>query len=704
MAKKKAPVAKPARPMTKREISRWQRERRIRRILYLSIGAIGLISLLALLGGWYYDRALYPAQTIARVNGEAIHRSDYWAYRRLQTINQWFGILYQIQQSDNPTTTRALQQSSYDTLLTLARVRSEPVNDAVVRSLIDDVLLRQGAAGMGIQVEEAEVERWLAQQRVPASPTPTSTLSVTQTVPTPTPDLQALGDQLAREYALLARSAKDAAAPLDFSLESYRAMVLANARTSYLREQVRARLREKVPTTAEQWHAAHILIADRRERAEAARRALETRPFPAVVAEYSDDARTRDRAGDLGWVTRGAPTFTLALQEAALALTETGRVSPVISDTAGYHILQLVEPPDPAGSKAHVRHILFPRDGRALAEFMRSLLESGTDFQQVARELSADSQTAAQGGDMGFVDTTALSPTLAAAAAALTQTNRLSPVIEDAQGYHLLQWVARDASTGKVHLRHILIDSPLGVAERLRRQIVAGLKDFTQAVVDYSTDRATAELAGDLGWVSLADLSPQMQQAVQAITLTGGITPVFTDTAGYHVVQVLERDPSGSRLHLREVLVKTAADLAEWIRTYVVTGDPERLGARFLEMALKYSDDPGSKSQGGDLGWFGRGRMVPDFENAVTALKPGEVGVTKTQFGYHVIWLQEYDPAHALDAEDIEAEVTKAYNEWLQKLRDAAQIERFPPPTATPTPLPTATPALTPAWTPTANP
>ncbi|MGB9605930.1 MAG: peptidylprolyl isomerase, partial [Bryobacteraceae bacterium] len=428
MAKKKPTTPRPARPMTKRELSRWQKERRIRRILYLSLGAVALFSVLALLGGWYYDRAIFPAQTIARVNGEAIRRSDYWAYRRLQTIDQWFGILYQLQQSDNPTTTRTLQQSSYYTLVSLAEVRSEPVSDAAVRNLIDEVLLRQGAAEMGIRPTDDEVRNWLAQQRLPSAPAPTSTLSLSPTVATstPTPDPQRLAEQLAREYQLLVRYAKEAAVSLDFSLADYQAMVFSNARTSYLREQVRARLRENVPTTAEQWHAAHILIADRRERAEAARKALETHPFPAVVAEYSDDPSTRDRAGDLGWVVRGAPTFSLALQDAALALTETGRISPVVADGDGYHILQLIEPPDRAGSRAHVRHILLPSDGRQLAEYLRSLLQNGADFQKIARELSADSRTAAQGGDLGFVDTSTLSPTLAAAAATLTGTNRLS--------------------------------------------------------------------------------------------------------------------------------------------------------------------------------------------------------------------------------------------------------------------------------------
>jgi peptidyl-prolyl cis-trans isomerase C len=60
-------------------------------------------------------------------------------------------------------------------------------------------------------------------------------------------------------------------------------------------------------------------------------------------------------------------------------------------------------------------------------------------------------------------------------------------------------------------------------------------------------------------------------------------------------------------------------------------------GASFESLAREFSTCP-SKSSGGDLGWFGTGKMVPAFESAVKRLSPGSVGdVVQTQFGYHII-------------------------------------------------------------------
>ena len=104
-----------------------------------------------------------------------------------------------------------------------------------------------------------------------------------------------------------------------------------------------------------------------------------------------------------------------------------------------------------------------------------------------------------------------------------------------------------------------------------------------------------------------------------------------------------------------------------------------RKGADFAKLAAQYSSDKASAQRGGDLGFFGRGMMLPEFENAAFGLKkPGDLaGPVKTRFGYHIIELVAHKPASAAKFEDVAPELeqeakAKIEGQARERLWDAA--------------------------------
>jgi peptidyl-prolyl cis-trans isomerase D len=81
-------------------------------------------------------------------------------------------------------------------------------------------------------------------------------------------------------------------------------------------------------------------------------------------------------------------------------------------------------------------------------------------------------------------------------------------------------------------------------------------------------------------------------------------------------------------------------------------------GANFADLAKKNSDDPGSKDSGGELGFAQRGHMVPEFDNAIFTQKIGDTKIVKSQYGYHLVQVEERTPAH-----------TQALNEVLPTIQ-----------------------------------
>jgi peptidyl-prolyl cis-trans isomerase D len=100
--------------------------------------------------------------------------------------------------------------------------------------------------------------------------------------------------------------------------------------------------------------------------------------------------------------------------------------------------------------------------------------------------------------------------------------------------------------------------------------------------------------------------------------------------------------------------------------------------AQFAELARKNSDDPGSAERGGDLDYFGRGAMVRPFDDAVFAMKPGEIGnLVESDFGYHIIQLTGQRGGEKKSFELVRAEIEDEVRKQLAQKRFAELAEQF---------------------------
>ena len=252
-------------------------------------------------------------------------------------------------------------------------------------------------------------------------------------------------------------------------------------------------------------------------------------------------------------------------------------------------------------------------------------------------------------------------------------------------------------SKEEFHLAHILVVVPeqasadkikasLARADLAFKQLQEGA-DFAQVAAGTS-DAKDALKGGDLGWRAGDRLPPAFLEVLHKLK-PGENTEVMRSTSGFHILKLIEKRSGNApvvitQTHARHILIKTSEIVPEADAKKRILEIKQRIdgGADFAEQAKRYSED-GSAQQGGDLDWLSPGQTVPEFEEAMNKLQPGQTSVVQTQFGWHLIQVMERRNADvSVQQKRQQARVAigtfksdELYQDWLRQLRDRAFIE-----------------------------
>lgn len=163
--------------------------------------------------------------------------------------------------------------------------------------------------------------------------------------------------------------------------------------------------------------------------------------------------------------------------------------------------------------------------------------------------------------------------------------------------------------------------------------------DFGEMAKKYSADFYSKSNGGNIGYITAGLLPASFEDAAYK-TEVGKVYPEVVKTKfGYHIIKVTDKINRIPEVKASHILIRinsndtlSAYKKADSILTKIKNGED------FAKLALKYSEDPGSRERGGDLGFFERRSVVPPFGTAAFSMKDGEVSnIVRTRFGYHII-------------------------------------------------------------------
>jgi peptidyl-prolyl cis-trans isomerase SurA len=253
-------------------------------------------------------------------------------------------------------------------------------------------------------------------------------------------------------------------------------------------------------------------------------------------------------------------------------------------------------------------------------------------------------------------------------------------------------------SSEEYKLSHLLIAVPDGASSEqvaLAREKIQGIKqniekgaNFAQQASEFS-DGGNALQGGDLGWRKLAEI-PSLFSNIVPNMKPGEISQVLRSASGFHIIKLDEKRNGEQVLvkqtHARHILIKTdeitssqqAKQKLEDIRQRILNGDD------FAELAKQYSDDPGSGGLGGDLGWFGTGTMVKEFQQVVDNTPVNGISeVFRSPFGWHLVQVlgrrtvdeTEESKRNSIRAQLEEQKKKEVLDLWQRRLRDQAFVK-----------------------------